>query len=115
MPRRASDYDEEAELPDDESVDQPTEEEAPEPEQQSAEPETTAPAPTPESVFPLADPGPYYSGLWGKHPNYSCPYCGYATLSRGGQDGNGLVELHILERIDQGDVAHMAALSVKEA
>lgn len=97
-----------------ESEPEQAEQEEPEPEQ-SSEPEETAPAATPESVFPLADPGPYYSGLWGKHPNYSCPYCSYATLARGGQDGNGLIELHILERIDQGDISHMAALSVKEA
>ena len=67
----------------------------------------------PESeVFPLAEPGEYYVGLWSGLPNYKCPYCHYATL-----EGSGAVELHILAKIDQGGpqaARHLKALELKE-
>lgn len=78
----------------------------------------SAPVPEPEAApapaanderFPLAEPGEYYSGLWSGIPNYSCPYCMYATL-----EGSGAVELHILERIEQGSERHQAALKTDE-
>ena len=58
--------------------------------------------------FPLAEPGEYYIGLWSGKPNYGCPYCGYATL-----DGSGSVEIHILSKIDQGNLKHLVALDTK--
>lgn len=70
-------------------------------------PEASQPAVEGEK-FPLADAGEYYTGMWGDYPNFGCPYCMFATL-----DGNGAVELHILERVDQGNEAHMKALEAK--
>jgi hypothetical protein len=58
--------------------------------------------------FPLAEPGEYYIGLWSGLPNFGCPYCGYATL-----DGSGAVEIHILSKIDQGNLKHLVALDTK--
>lgn len=78
-----------------------------------AEPVAVEPEPEPkpaanDEVFPLADAGQYYEGLWCGKPNYKCPYCGFATLA-----GNDAVELHILEKIDQGHVRHLPALELK--
>lgn len=77
-----------------------------EPKTAPAEPE---PTPTAVDPFPLADPGEYYVGLWSGKPNYGCPYCLFATL-----EGNGRVELHILEKIDQGSIRHQKALELHE-
>lgn len=59
-------------------------------------------------IFPLADAGEYYIGLWCNIPNYGCPYCAYATVS-----GPGAVELHILAYIDKGDLSHSKALELQ--
>lgn len=92
---------------------------APEPEASTAEAQPEAePEPEPaakvhpaagsEEPYPLADQGPYYIGLWSGKPNFGCPYCSFATLQ-----GSGAVELHILEKIDQGNARHMPALNTK--
>jgi hypothetical protein len=52
----------------------------------------------------------YREGSWAGKPNYKCPYCAYATL-RGSDD----VELHILNKLEQGDPRHLPALDKKEA
>lgn len=62
--------------------------------------------------FPLADAGPYYIGLWCGRPNYGCPYCLEKHLANTPEEGNGVIELHILSRIDQNDARHMEALNV---
>lgn len=76
--------------------------------------EGATPKPVPKAAgsgepFPLAEPGEYYIGLWSGLPNYGCPYCSYATLQ-----GPGAVELHILARIDQGNIKHFKALEPKK-
>lgn len=63
--------------------------------------------------FPLADAGPYYVGLWCGRPNYGCPYCLEKHLANTPEEGNGVIELHILSRIDQNDARHLEALNVK--
>lgn len=78
----------------------------PEPE---AEPVKAQSQPEKEEPFPLADPGEYYIGLWSGIPNFGCPYCGFATLQ-----GSGAVEIHVLERIEQGNARHMEALKHNE-
>lgn len=52
-----------------------------------------------------ADPemGQFFIGRWFGKPNYGCPYCTFSTL-----DGTGAVELHILSKIDSGDIKHRA-------
>lgn len=62
--------------------------------------------------FPLADAGPYYVGLWCGRPNYGCPYCLEKHLANTPDEGNGIIELHILTRIDQNDARHKEALNV---
>lgn len=56
----------------------------------------------------------YFIGMWGDLRNYGCPYCPYATIGSGEGDGNGTVELHILSKIDAGDIKHRAALVIEE-
>lgn len=90
---------------------QPIEEETPTPEPSRAQPSAS------EAVFPLADAGPYYAGLWSGVPNYKCPYCSYATLARSPNEGNGAIELHILAALDRGGHTaerHLKALEKKE-
>lgn len=92
-------------------------------EDREEDPPTDTPAPTPiaepepepPEVFPLADAGPYYIGMWGEYPNYGCPYCLEAHLADTPEQGTGIIELHILSKIDQGDVRHMEALNKKES
>lgn len=67
------------------------------------------PAAGDEPKYPLADPGDYYIGMWGKLPNYGCPHCGFATLK-----GTGDVEIHILTMIEIGDLKHQKALEIKK-
>jgi hypothetical protein len=59
-----------------------------------------------EPIFPLADAGEYYIGLWNGHPNYGCPYCAYAILARSPAEGGAMVEAHIQFKIDQGSPKH---------
>lgn len=61
--------------------------------------------------FPLADPGQYYVGLWSGLPLFGCPYCPYTSLASDGGDGQ--IELHILYRIDAGDIKHRKALETE--
>lgn len=83
------------------------------------------PVETPEDlprVHPSAVPGEtpvapqgiepaYYIGQWGPHPLYGCPYCPHSVA---GADGAGVIELHILNKIDAGDFEHSKALALKE-
>lgn len=61
--------------------------------------------------FPLADPGQYYVGLWSGLPLFGCPFCPYTSLASDGGDGQ--IELHILYRIDAGDIKHRKALETE--
>lgn len=74
--------------------------------------DTSGPSPAAaDESFPLADRGPYFVDMWdGSHPNYGCPYCLERQLADSPEEGNGVIELHILEKIDKGDPLHMAAL-----
>lgn len=73
-------------------------------------------APAPSSVHPAAAPGfeeadvnpemgQFFIGMWYTKPNYGCPYCAYASI-----EGSGDVELHILSKIDSGDIKHRVYL-----
>lgn len=85
-------------------------EDLPSTDEPSGPPPTEAEADAP---FPLADAGPYFIGMWGDYPNYGCPYCLEAQLADSPEQGTGIIELHILSKIDAGDVRHMAALDKK--
>lgn len=51
-----------------------------------------------EEVFPLADAGEYYVGLWNDYPKYGCPVCAYTTLADRPGDGDFAVDSHIQEK-----------------
>jgi hypothetical protein len=80
----------------------------------AAETETEALAPkihpaarrtdTPEVPGEGVDPE-YFIGTWSGKPLHGCPYCPWTTL-----EGSGAVELHVLSKIDSGDLPHRAAL-----
>lgn len=82
--------------------------------------ETEEVLPDPSDVHPAAsvevrratldtsEYGKYFIGMWGPKPNFGCPYCPYASI-----EGEGDVELHILSKIDSGDLKHMAALELE--
>lgn len=72
------------------------------------EPEALAPSavhPAAAAGFTEADVDPakgeFYIGMWNSYPNYGCPYCFYSSI-----DGSGDIELHILSKIDSGDINH---------
>lgn len=104
---------------------EPEPEPVPEPEEEPNEPES-APEPEDEdeleaeeaplrsAVHPAAaatftaedvtpDKGQYFIGLWHGKDNFGCPYCSFSSI-----EGNSTVELHILSKIDSGDIAHRA-------
>ena len=51
-----------------------------------------------EEIFPLADAGKYYVGLWNGHPKYGCPVCAWTCLPNSAAEGDFLTESHILEK-----------------
>ena len=51
-----------------------------------------------EEVFPLADAGEYYVGLWNGYPKYGCPACAWTCLPKSAAEGDFLTESHILEK-----------------
>lgn len=51
-----------------------------------------------EEIFPLADAGEYYIGMWNGTPKYGCPACAYNTLADRAGDGDFAVESHIQEK-----------------
>lgn len=51
-----------------------------------------------EEVFPLADAGQYYVGLWNGHPKYGCPVCAWTTLPNTAAEGDFRTESHIQEK-----------------
>lgn len=62
-----------------------------------------------EEVAAAKEYGEFFIGLWGDKPNFGCPYCYYATI-----EGAGAVELHIMDKVNAGDIPHRESLIVPE-
>lgn len=66
-----------------------------------------------EEIFPLADAGEYYVGLWHGHPKYGCPVCAFTALADRAGDGDFAVDSHIQQKVDQGSEKHIKLLEGK--
>lgn len=65
-----------------------------------------------EEVFPLADAGEFYVGLWNGYPKYGCPVCAWTTLTNNAAEGDFRTVSHIQEKAGSSP-KHAALLEKK--